>query len=112
MTVGNLCCHLSLLLLGPARKWIARWPGRRRIFFEGVVVDRFDVSVLWSPVGPRVRRESIADPSYGRGDFASNLLIERDEFRSALTDIGSQGLRLCLPGGSLRSRPTSRTIGD
>ncbi|WP_370498278.1 hypothetical protein [Mycobacterium sp. pR1184] len=63
-------------------------------------------------MGLRIWREGIADPGDGRRNFASNLLIERDKFRSALADIGCQGLRLDLTGSSLRGRPTSRAIGD
>ena len=57
-------------------------------------------------------REGLADSGDGRSDLSGDLLIEGDQLYGALADVGGEGLRLGLPGGSLRGRSTSQAVGD
>ena len=64
---------------------------------------------FWEWFVRRGRRRSfleaeVADSRKGAGDSAGNLLIEPDQLRGALADIGGECLRLGLPGSPCSGR--------
>lgn len=105
MTVRDFDSNLLFLLIGPARKRIARRARRtrRRVLFEGVVVDGLEISFPWARFADSGHRSRYS-PRY--------LLIEGDQLRGALADVGRERLRLGLPRGALRDRTACRAVYD
>ncbi|MBY0388625.1 MAG: hypothetical protein K2X56_11115 [Mycobacterium pseudokansasii] len=56
--------------------------------------------------------EGLADTGHGCSDLGGDLLVQADQLHSPQPDVAREGLRLSLPGGPLRCRPTSQAVGD
>ncbi|OCB28406.1 hypothetical protein A9X02_03090 [Mycobacterium malmoense] len=65
-----------------------------------MIVDGSDFGFVRRRGSAGVRWKRVTNTGRSGGDFAGDLLVQRDELGRALADIGGEGLCLSLSGGT------------